>query len=482
MSRNIKQGLIAAVLLGATIMSTAAAASSHREAPLITEDPTVDSTDVYMFRSPENPEKVVILANYIPLQDPAGAPNYFNFSNSALYRINIDNDGDAAADIIYEFRFRFELTTGDTWLYQLGAIDTLENHNANRNLKQFYTLTRLDIADDGSISSTVIADSAQTTPARIGPRSNGSQQDYETLVNQLIHEDTDTDTRAFVGQRDEGFYIDINAIFDLLNISRTNGLGDGQALDGTAGLNVSTLGIEIPITALTADGQLPELGDNLGGPNAVIGTWTSAHRRKHRVLRRNKNPRNFGPFVQVSRLGLPLINEIVVPLGFKDQFNRSEPKDDLTNIAGFVVDPELSRLLRDVHGLTVPDVPRNDMVSVISFLPGALTSNSDLQPADILRLNVAIPPATSPNRLGVIGGDVAGFPNGRRVQDDVVDILEQVVGGGILAEGFGDVFPNNALNDAIDENDVPFLESFPFLATPHEGFVHSHDVGPGFED
>ncbi len=474
MKHMTRRALMAAGLAGATLCSSLAFASSHREAPLITEDPTVDSTDVYMFRSPQSPDKVVILANYMPLQDPAGAPNYFNFSNSALYRINIDNTGDAVADIIYEFNFRFELANGNTFLYQTGPIDSVANHNANRNLKQLYSVTRVDIDESGNATRTVIGDNILTAPARIGPRSNGNRAAYEALTQSLIHQRNGT--RVFVGPRDEGFYVDINAIFDLLNIDRTDGLGDGSAVDGTAGFNVSTLALEIPITELTADGSAPVLGENLGGPNAVLGTWTSAHRRKHRVLRSNKNPREFGPFVQVSRLGLPLVNEVVVPIGFKDQFNRTEPRDDLGNIAGFVVDPELSRLLAAVHGLTVPAAPRLDMVAVISFLPGALTTRDDLQPADLLRLNVAIPPAQTPNRLGVIGGDVAGFPNGRRPGDDVVDILERVVGGGILVEGFGDQFPNNALNDGVDENDVPYLTVFPFLGTPHEGFVHQHDA------
>ena len=466
----------ALAVAGAALAAGSALASSHREAPLITEDPTVDSTDVYAFLSPDGPNpgqgaRITLLANYIPFQEPAGGPNYFRFSDSALYRINIDNTGDAVEDIAYEFRFSTTVGTGATFLYNTGLIDG--PNSANLNVKQRYTVTRVDIAADGTERRTVLARDVNVAPARIGPRSNGNQAAYEAVARSAIQQVGAA--RFFVGPRDEGFYLDINAIFDLLNISRVDGLGNGQAEDGTAGFNVSTIGIEVPVTALTADGSEPVLGNNLGGNNAVLGVWTTASRRKHRVLRRTTDPREFGPWVQVSRLGLPLINEVVVPLGFKDQFNRSHPSEDLSNIAGFVVDPELSRLLTAVHGVPTPPAPRNDLVAVISFLPGLATSRNDLQPADLLRINLAIPPTrNNPNRLGVIGGDLAGFPNGRRPGDDTVDILERVVGGGILAGAPFNGFPNNALNDGVDGNDVPYLNTFPFLGTPHEGFGHDH--------
>ena len=492
------QNPIAAVgagLLALTALAPVAEASSHREAPAITEDPKADSTDVYAFISPDGPAPgagatVTLLVNYIPFQAPAGGPNYFTFSDDVLYEIKIDNSGDAVADIVYEFRFSTNVENGDTFLYNLGLIDGPSA--AALNVKQTYSVWRRD----GS-GRTLLGGNLPVSPTRIGPRSNGNQAAYETVAAAAVRNLSDG-SRAFAGPRDEGFYLDINAIFDLLNISRAAGLGTGPAVDGTKGFNVSTLALQIPVTRLTADGSEPTLGSNLGGSNAVLGVWTTASRRKHRVLRGHEDPRDFGPWVQVSRLGLPLINEVVVPLRFKDQFNRTSPAQDLENIAGFVVDPELARLLAGVHGLEVPPAPRTDLVSVISFLPGALTSRSDLRPADVLRLNVAIPAATTAHRLGVIGGDVAGFPNGRRPGDDVVDILERVVGGGILSSAdctatqtaggfdcrdamgntqssFGSVFPNNALNDGVNANDVPYLTAFPYLGTPHEGFVHSHD-------
>ena len=474
-------------VVGGVLMGTAFA-SSHREAPAITEDPTADSTDVYAFLSydrptPGNGAWVTLIANYIPFQEPAGGPNYFQFSDSVLYEIKVDNTGDAIEDIVFQFRFNTQTLNGSTFLYNTGNIDSPTS--ANLNVRQTYTLTRVDIAANGARSSNVIAEDVAVAPARIGPRSNGGQAQYEAVANMAIN--AAGGIRSFVGPRDEGFYLDINAIFDLLNITRVAGLGSDTAVDGTAGFNVSTLALEIPVTMLTADGSEPVLNGDLGGANAVLGVWTSASRRKHRSLRRTTSPRDFGPWIQVSRLGLPLINEVVVPREFKDQFNRSQPSEDLGNIAGYVVDPELSRLLNALYGVEVPPVPRLDLVSVISFLPGALTDRDDLTPADILRLNVAIP-ATPPvqiNRMGVLGGDVAGFPNGRRPGDDVVDILEQVVGGGVLSGeptagggSFAELFPNNALNDGVTSNDVPYLDTFPFLATPHEGYNHSHVPAP----
>ncbi len=482
--QRISKGL---ALVGLTSLFVGAAwASSHREAPLIAQDPTADSTDLYAFISPEGPApgagaKVVIIANYIPFQEPAGGPNYFRPSDDVLYEIKIDNTGDAVADIIYQFRFETTTGNGNTFLYNTGPVEGIDS--ANRNVKQRYTLTRINVAANGDRERVVMAQDLLTAPARIGPESTPN---YPAVANQAVHDIGAS--RVFVGPRDEGFYIDINAIFDLVNVSRAAGLGSDTAVDGTAGFNVTSLALEIPVTALTADGSEPTFAPGeLGGPNAVLGIWTTASRRKHRALRRGNDPRHFGPWMQVSRLGLPLINEIVVPLSFKDQYSRTRPKDDLANIAGFVVDPELSRVLSGKFGIEVPSVPRGDMVEVIRFLPGLATSRDDLQPADVLRLNVSVP-ATAPGAvspLGVIGGDFGGFPNGRRVGDDVVDILERVVGGGILsaeptAAGgtFGELFPNNALNDGVNSNDVPFMNTFPFLAPPHDGFSHSHTPAP----
>ncbi len=487
-------------LAAITVMTAGPAlASSHREAPLISEDPTADSTDVYAFRSPDAQNTVTLLANYIPFEVPAGPPNYYRLSDAALYKINVDNTGDAIEDISFEFRFRNETRSGATFLYNTGLLNT--PNDPDRNVTHRYTLTQVNLTNGVETRRTVLVANGEVAGPRIGPRSNGGDAAnlanrttvYEAYAQQFIA--TAGAGKAFVGPRDEGFYVDVNAIFDLLNVSRADGLGTGAGVDGTKGFNVHTLAVQMPITALTSDGLAPTLGNNLGGNNAVLGVWTTCSRPKHHVLRRNANARDSGPFVQVSRLGLPLINEVVNPVGFKDQFGRTAPKDDLANIAGSVTNPELSVLLNALYDIPVPPAGRPDMVAVISFLPDLLTSRQNLQPADILRLNVAIAP-TSANlnapvsRLGVIAGDNGGFPNGRRPGDDVVDILERVVGGGILSEvacpdcvdangaavaTYGASFPGNALNDGIEINDVPYLNVFPYLGTPHEGFEHSHD-------
>ena len=445
----------------------------------------MDATDLYAFISPDGPAPgsgatVTLLANYIPMQEPASGPNYYMFSDSAMYEINIDNTGDAVADIKYQFKFKTNVANPDTFLYNTGLIDTPTS--ANRNVTQTYTLTRVMIDAQGNHTSSVVAQDVPTAAPYIGPGSNGDMDAYQAQANAAIT--TAGNTKAFVGQRDDPFFIDLAAIFDLLNISRIDGLGTGTAVDTVSGFNVSTLALQIPVTDLTNGGVEPTFGNDMGGPDAVLGIWTTVKRHKHKVLRHHNDPRNFGPLVQVGRLGLPLINEVVIPLGYKDQFNRTHPKDDLTNIAGFVVDPELSRLLNALYSVEVPPTPRADLVEVIKFLPGLLTSRTDLQPADMLRLNVSIPPtaAGSVSRLGAIAGDAGGFPNGRRPADDVVDILERVVGGGVLSmemtsgnDTFANTSPNNALNDGVDTNDVPFMTAFPYLAMPHSGFDHSHD-------
>lgn len=477
-------------IAAAFLLAGQASASSHREAPLITEDPTADSTDTYLFLSPDVANTVTLIANYIPLEEPSGGPNFHSFSDKVLYEIKIDNDGDAVEDIVYQFRFRTAVGNNATFLYNTNTIDNIDDPDFN--VKQFYTVTRLDIAANGAVTSTVIVNDAKVPPARIGPRSVGDQAAYEALAAQAITTATPTiggqnrTHTLFAGVRDEGFFLDLGAIFDLVNITRIGNLtADPNAqvsVDYTAGFNVHSLALQVPIEALTADGQLPA---NADAATAVIGMWTTASRQKHTVLRRSANPDNHGDFVQVSRLGLPLVNEVVIPLSDKDKFNRTEPKDDLANIAGFVVDPELSRILNALYGVSIPAAPRNDMVAVISFLPdpagtvfegtGAGLTTAALQPADLLRLNVASDPTPigAGNRLGVIAGDAGGFPNGRRLQDDVVDILERVVGGGILVAGFN-ISPNNILNDGVIQNDVPFLPTFPFLGTPHEGFLRIH--------
>ncbi len=280
--------------------------------------------------------------------------------------------------------------------------------------------------------------------------------------------------RVFAGQRDEGFYIDVGGVFDTLKLKS---IGATDGVDSTAGFNVSTIAIEVPIQELTRSGAVP------GGPtatDAVIGVWAVSSRQKISVLRSSvfdvRRPLTVGPFQQVSRLGSPLVNELIIPLKLKDGFNRSTPADD-SQFAQFVTNPQLAQLMSAVFGITVPAAPRNDLVAIFATGipvnsvtgPNFTTFLSDGRPHEMLRLNVAIPPSSSPSRLGLLGGDVAGFPNGRRVFDDVVDISLRAVAGGTPFTPATNISPNNTIGDGVANNDVPFLSRFPYLGTPQSG-------------
>jgi hypothetical protein len=281
--------------------------------------------------------------------------------------------------------------------------------------------------------------------------------------------------RVFAGQRDEGFYIDVGGVFDTLKLKSIGAIG---GVDSTAGFNVNTIAIEVPIQELTRSGRVPS------GPtasDAVVGVWSATSRQKVTVLREDPTDDpdpdlTIGPFQQVSRLGSPLVNEVVIPLKLKDKFNRSSPADD-AQFAQFVVNPQLAQLLSAVFGITVPTAPRNDLVAIFATGipvnpitgPNFTTFLSDGRPHEMLRLNVAIPPSANPSRLGLLGGDVAGFPNGRRVFDDVVDISLRAVAGGTPFTPATNISPNNTLGDGVANNDVPFLTRFPYLGTPQSG-------------
>lgn len=451
-------------------------ASSHREAPLITEDPTADNTDVYAFRSPDSPNTVTIVANWIPLEEPANGPNFYNFSDSAVYEIHVDNNGDAVEDLTYQFRFRTEMRDGSTFLYNTGPVLTLDS--ANLNVRQFYTLNVIKGSRRGPSSTTSMGTGFQVAPPNIGPKST---PDYAALANAAVMNLPSSGGKVFAGPRDDPFFVDIGAIVDLLTlrpIQQLHKVGpmaqSASGVDGLKGYNVHTIAIQVPITALTAGGTTPS------GPtaaNAVIGVWATTSRSRVSILNTGASRvQSLGGLSQVSRLGMPLVNEVVLSRKFKDIFNASEPKGDLALFTGNeefrnrVLDPELARLMTLLYGLSVPPAPRNDLVQVfLTGIPGA-NQPPNVVPAEMLRLNVAVPvtASSSVNRMGVIGGDLGGFPNGRRLADDVVDIALRVVAG-VLVSGF-DKEPNNQLTDGVDANERAFLSSFPYAALPHQGF------------
>lgn len=479
------------VLTGALLMGGAlspARASSHREAPLIIGDPLADNTDVYAFRSTESGRAgfVTLISNFIPFQEPSGGPHFYLFDDNVLYEIKIDNTGDGVEDVTYQFRFTTQRRNPDTVLGQAapnqavagtGGIEPLITSldDPDYNEPQIYTVTRLRRSDR---SVTVLGSGLLTPPSNIGERTTPN---YAALAQQAVH-DISNGGRVFAGQRDEGFYIDVGAIFDTLNL---RSITDTGGVDSTSGFNVSSIAIEVPIQELTKTGSVPASPTADG---AVIGVWSTASRRSTTVIRPNGRRLDTGPFRQVSRLGNPLVNEVVIPLKLKDEFNRSTPADD-SKFAPFVVDPQLAVLLKAVFGIDIPPPPRDDLVAIFATgIPAGspaganyTTFLSDGKPHEMLRLNVAIPPASNPSRLGLLGGDVAGFPNGRRVGDDVTDIALRAMAGGTPFTPSTNKAPNNALGDGVAQNDVPYLNAFPYLGTPHTGNTktgkpHEHHV------
>ncbi|MFJ6701174.1 MULTISPECIES: DUF4331 domain-containing protein [unclassified Streptomyces] len=460
--------------------------SSHREAPEISKDPVADSTDVYAFVSPDAPDTVTLIANYIPLQNPAGGPNFYEFGDDVLYEIHIDNDGDGRADVTYQFEFTTKLRHPDSFLYNTGPILSLDSPNWNRY--QTYTLTRYESSGRRS----VLGRHLTCPPCNIGPLSTPN---YQRLAEQAVHT-LGKNRTVFAGQRAEGFYVDLGAIFDLGNLRPFQNLHNQfgmsvftQPADGvntTKELNVHSLAIQVPITDLTHHGRR---GRDATDPHATIGVWTSASRRRARVIEpRQGRDLETGPYTQVSRLGNPLFNEVLVPLGHKDEWNALPPADD-KRFATYVAHPELAKLFPTLYPGVFPHLdaynksgkPRADLLAILltgipkGVVPGFQNYTGPTQ-ADMIRLNTAIPPAKKPNILGLIGGDPAGFPNGRRVYDDVVTVELRALAGATLplVENYTPDAAASKVTDGLTPADVtnPYLDSFPYLGVPYDGYHH----------
>ena len=435
-------------------------ASSHSEAPGISKDRLADDTDLYAWVAKDAPSAVTIVGNWVPLIEPNSGPNFASFDDDVTYYINIDNVGDAKKHIRYEFKFKTTRQTGATFLYNVGQVTSLDD--ADLNVRQTYTLTRIDVVG-GVEQPTVLGSNLPVAPWNVGP---ASMPDYRSLAQQAV-QTLPGGYKVFVGPRDDPFFVDLASLFDLLTIRKPPG-NRGGGVDGVGGYNVMSIVLQVPKDKLTLDGQAPSAAAN----NHIIGIWDTAERLMTRTLNADGSVTHSGPEVQISRLGMPLVNEVVIPLQDKDKFNGSEPVNDLANFAGYVVDPELAKLLKLLYGISVPAAPRSDIVAVFATGVSGLNQPAGVTPGEMLRLNMTIPPAAEPKRLGVLAGDVAGFPNGRRLADDVVDIELRVVAG-VLVSGFN-IAPNSQLGDGIDANDRPFLPYFPYVAPPHNPFHHSH--------
>ena len=428
-------------------------ASSHREAPLVSADPQIDTTDVYAFVSEDRPDTVTLIASWIPFEEPAGGPNFYAWDDGVRYDINIDNDADARPDITYRWVFKDHYRNPNTFLYNTGQVTSL--NDPDLNFYQTYDLIRVN-RDNGK-QKTVVND-AVSAPSNVGaasmPNYNGNLFDAASV------EFGPAPSMTWAGQSDDAFFLDLR-VFDLLYGADLSEVGD----DTLAGFNVNTLALQVPKT------DLAKRGDADASP--IVGIWSTTSRRSTRVQLGDGSQQNQGRFVQVSRLGMPLVNEVVIPVGLKDYFNASKPTQDGAAL-GLVQDPELPRLLNAVYGLDIPDsdpntagIQRADLISV--FLTGVdgLNMPEGGTPSEMVRLNMSIPPCTSMcSRLGVLGGDNAGFPNGRRLSDDIIDESLRVVLG-VLLPDHQDIA--ETIGDGVDANDVPFNAQFPYVAYPHSG-------------
>jgi hypothetical protein len=454
--------------------------SSHREAPGISKDPVADSTDLYAFTSPDHPDTVTLIANYIPLEGPDGGPNFYSFGDDVLYEITVTNGGSVADAITYQFAFTTEYTDPNTFLYNTGPISSLTS--ASWNVRQFYSVTRIKGG-----KAEVLATKLACPPVNVGVRSTPN---YAALARAAVH--PLDGGWVFAGQRREGFYVDLGSIFDLgalrpFQEAHLIPLPAVGGIDSTKHLNVHTIAIQVPKTSLTKGGELPT---DPTSADSVIGVYTTASRRKSTVLDSGGRTTDVGPWVQVSRLGMPLINEVVIPIGTKDFWNSTEPKNDAQFVANYA-HPELAGLLPVLYPGVFPNLAaytaaRVDLEAILltgipsGIIPGFQNSTGST-PADLLRLNMAIPPASSPNLNGILGGDLAGFPNGRRVFDDVATIEIRAIAGVTIPLVDPSFTPDGAAGAVSDFSAAQFssgavpgngryIDHFPYLGTPLNGF------------
>jgi hypothetical protein len=463
-------GAVAAALIAVSM----SAGSSHREAPNIMLDPSADNTDTYAFTANDAPEKLTVVANWVPGGNPANGPNFFRFDDRARYYINIDNTGDGKADIRYRYVFATKVSDS-SYRQSVPGVRSFEDPRLQQ--RQRYSIVREDFTNAKATGERTIATDLPVAPANSGPK---SFPDYKKVASEAIQ--TIGDAKYFAGQRDDAFFIDLGAAFDNINIRVLTG-STGAGTDTQADTSIQTITMQVPESDVTRDQK------SVSGPdadNATVGVWASTERRKLQVTnaRFDSNSGSRGGWVQVSRLGTPLVNELFIPTGLKDAYNKTRPDSDDARIKKFVLTPEFARQINALPGellgaevgvglklpvkLNAPETDRTDLVEVFLTGMAGLNQIDKNNPAatDTLKINMGIPPAQTPNRFGVIGGDRAGFPNGRRLEDDVTDIFVQLVGG---------FLKNNKISagDGVDQNDKPFLDTFPYQAAPTSGFAQA---------
>lgn len=490
MTRSLRTGarrrVLAVLTIGATVAGGGAllgpgtsSASSHREAPFVANDPAIDNTDVYAFTSPDKPDTATIVANWAPFSEPAGGPNFFPWATDAFYDVHIDNNGDAKPDLTYRWTFKdvdkrgttqHGDTVGGTFLYNDGPVTSLTDPNLL--FRQTYDLNVLTYDANGAVATTTpLLTDTPVAPSNVGL---ASMPDYPALRAAAVAAGQiagGAGGQSYAGQADDPFFLDLR-VFDLLYGGNFKEAG----FDTLKNFNVNTIALQLPKATLAGGGSVAN--------NPVIGVWSTTSRLTTRVLTATNTAgaqtTSSGAEAQVSRLGNPLVNEVVVPANLKDYFNRSTPDKD-AQFLGKVTDPELPYLIESIYQVPNPNktpmgANRPDLVQ--TFLTGIPTlnatsmnaNNPNPAPAEYLRLNLSTPVTAKPNRLGAVGGDVQGFPNGRRLTDDVIDIALQAVEGVLVSDQ--DPAVKNAvkgLGDGVNANDKRFLGSFPYIADPWAG-------------
>jgi len=442
----------AAALAAGSLAATGVLGSSHREAPKILADPTADNTDVYAFTAPDAPHSLTVVANWIPLEEPAGGPYFGKLDPRARYYVKIDNTGDGRADVAYRWKFKQKFLKPDSFLDQGNFVQSYDLYKETYKGKREH--------------SHKIASNVPVAPANAGPKTTPNYAATQAATIRGLS----GGGKTFVGPSDDPFFVDLGAVFDGINIDKPGrpniGLGNqGGGKDDVAGYNTHSFVLQVPESEVTRDGK--SVSDAKAG-NAAVGVWATTERRRVSVLRHGK--RHGSRWVQVSRLGNPLINEVIIPIGQKDKFNRTSPADDLKNFGKYALNPEPARLLNALFKLGVKETNRTDIVqALLTGVPGLTQIGSHPAPADTLKLNLGVPPSASPSRFGVLANDLAGFPNGRRLADDVTDIELRVIAGALLkpSEG-GKQIP---LGDGVDQNDHAFRSSFPYVALPTDGIT-----------
>jgi hypothetical protein len=436
-----------AALLAVAIAVPLSIGSSHREAPKILKDPTADNTDVWAFTAPDAPGSLTVVANWVPFADPAGGPNFYPLDENARYYVKIDNTGDGYEDVAYRWEFDTRYRNPNSFLYAAPTVDSANDPDVN--LVQTYDLYKETYNKDRKrVGTRRLLNDAPVEASGIRSLPGGG--------------------KTVVAPADDAFFADLGVIFDGINLDKPGrpniGLGNqGGGKDDLAGYNSKSFVLQVPEREVTRDGK--QVADMKSG-NAVVGVWSTTERKRMSVLGPASGKGKGARWVQVSRLANPLINEVIVPIGKKDKFNATSPANDAKNFGQFALNPEPARLLNALFGLGVQEKNRTDIVqALLTGVPGLTQIGKNPAAADTLKLNLGVPPAANPNRFGVLAGDLAGFPNGRRLIDDVVDIELRVIAGALLSP------PKNVpLGDGVDQNDKPFRSQFPYVGLAFDGF------------